>query len=247
MRLHSHSWGDPAGGPVVCVHGVTGHGERFRRLAEERLAERRVVAVDLRGHGRSGPEPPWNIETHVADLVETASALRIERADWVGFSFGGRLVAELALVHPGLVDRVVLLDPALQLPPADALEAAEDERADETWASADDWIEARLASGDLISAPRSYLEEEARQHLVPVAGGRLRQRYSRPAVIAAWGEMARPAPAVAEVPTRLVVGSESRVPNEPGRYADRLELYSGHSLLWDAFEETADAVAGFLA
>ena len=50
-----HEWGDPAAPAVVCVHGVTGHGERFKRLAEERWASRfRVVAPDLRGHGRSG-------------------------------------------------------------------------------------------------------------------------------------------------------------------------------------------------
>ena len=246
MRLHSHSWGDPAGRTVVCVHGVTGHGERFRRLAEERLAERRVVAVDLRGHGRSGWEPPWNIETHVSDLVETAAALGIERADWVGFSFGGRLVAELALEHPALVGRLVLLDPALHLPPAHALEAAEDLRAEETWASADEAIEARFAAGDLVSTPRAYLEEEMRQHLEDAPDGRLRQRYSRSAAIAAWGEMARPAPSVAPVPTRLVTGSESRVPNDPARFTDAIELRSGHQLLWDAFEETAAAVAGFL-
>ena len=37
MRLHVHSYGDPDAPPLVCLHGVTGHAERFRRLAEERL------------------------------------------------------------------------------------------------------------------------------------------------------------------------------------------------------------------
>ena len=60
MRLHLHEWGDPGAPVVLCLHGVTGHGLRFRRLAEERLATRyRVLAPDLRGHGRSGWEPPW--------------------------------------------------------------------------------------------------------------------------------------------------------------------------------------------
>jgi lipase len=244
--LHSHGWGD--GPPVACVHGVTGHGERFALLAE-RLPGRRVVAFDLRGHGRSGYEPPWNLETHVADLAESARALGIERAPWVGFSFGGRLIAELALTDPGLVESIVLLDPALRLPPDFAREAAEDERAEQTFASADEAIDARLATGTLISTPRTYLEDEMRQHLERTPEGRLRYRYSRPAAIAAWGEMARPAPDVAPVPTLLVLGTESYVPNDPARFgaaATVVQVRSGHSVLWDAFEETAEAVARHL-
>src|SRR5688572_19752174 len=112
--LHVHEWGSTAGDPIVCLHGVTGHSARYRRLAE-RLPDRRVVALDLRGHGRSTWLAPWGIETHVADLVETARSLGIESAVWIGHSFGGRLVAELATRHPERVERAVLLDPALHV------------------------------------------------------------------------------------------------------------------------------------
>src|SRR5918999_6352957 len=139
MRLHTYEWGRADPGAIVCVHGVTGHGERFRRLAEDRLARaHRIVAPDLRGHGRSGWEPPWDTETHVEDLVETVDALGVGVVAWLGFSFGGRVVAELAERHAGRVERLVLLDPALQLPAAQCLESAEDERADETYGSADE-------------------------------------------------------------------------------------------------------------
>lgn len=251
MRLHVHSYGDPEAPPLVCLHGVTGHGERFRRLAEERLADRHVLAIDLRGHGRSGYEPPWNLETHVEDLLETVG----ESVPWLGFSFGGRIAAELALTHPARVKRLILLDPALQLPPGVAYAAAEDERTVKSFASADEAIQARYDSGSVISTPREYLEEETRQHLVDTGDGRLAFRYSRSAAVAAWGEMARPAAAIADVPTLLLLGSESYVPNggQRERYQEALrddlrfvEVRSGHSVLWDAFEETADAIASFL-
>ena len=51
MQLHLHEWGDPDAPAVVCLHGVTGHGERYRRLAE-RWPGFRVIAPDLRGHGQ---------------------------------------------------------------------------------------------------------------------------------------------------------------------------------------------------
>ncbi|MGH3033109.1 MAG: alpha/beta fold hydrolase, partial [Gaiellaceae bacterium] len=66
MRLHVHEWGDASAAPLVCLHGVGGHGRRFRKLAEERLAAgHRVLAPDLRGHGRSGHDEPWTLEAHV--------------------------------------------------------------------------------------------------------------------------------------------------------------------------------------
>jgi lipase len=251
VRLHAHSYGNPSGPPIVCVHGVTGHGERFRRLAEERLTGFHVLAVDLRGHGRSGYEPPWNLETHVDDLLETAP----DRAIWVGFSLGGRLVAELARAHPERVERLVLLDPALQLPVTLAYESAEEECRDTSFASPDEAIQARYDSGSVISTPRELLEEEMRQHLVQGEDGRYRFRYSKPAVIAAWGEMTRTPVPVANVPTLMVLGTESYVPSNqhPERYRDALGdsfqvvgVDSGHSVLWDAFDETADCVCNYL-
>jgi lipase len=257
VRLYLHAWGDRTSPPVVCVHGVCGHGERFRKLAEERLAAtRRVLSADLRGHGHSGWGPPWNVEAHVADLIETADAAGVGRAAWVGFSFGGRLAAELAWRAPERVERLVLLDPALDLPAAQALEAAEEERLDETYGSADEAIEAQLAAGNLLSTPRELLEEDMRQHLVAASAGRLAFRYSKSAAVAAWGEMARPAPPVARVPTLLVLGERSYIPNagraeryraELGEEFELRTVDSNHSVLWDAFEETATAVAGFLA
>ncbi len=138
MQLSVTEWGDPAGEPVVCLHGVTGHGRRFRRLAEERLARYRVIGVDYRGHGRSGWEPPWSVEQHVADVVETADAIGVSGGTWVGHSFGGKLVAELAARNPDLVERAVLLDPAMHIEPEVAGQRADGARADVSFANADE-------------------------------------------------------------------------------------------------------------
>ena len=76
VQLNVRAWGDPASPPVVCIHGLAGFGGRFARIAAEYLPSKRVLAVDLRGHGHSGWEPPWDLGTHVADLLETADRAR---------------------------------------------------------------------------------------------------------------------------------------------------------------------------
>src|SRR6266508_1727343 len=122
MTLHVHDWGAPDAPPLLCLHGVTSWGGRFRRLAEERLDAFHVFAPDLRGHGVSEWEPPWNLGTHIGDLIETLDALHLDRVDVVGHSFGGRLALELAARWPERVHRLVLPDPAVWVPPPVALE-----------------------------------------------------------------------------------------------------------------------------
>ncbi len=246
--LHVREWGDRAGSPVVCLHGLSGHGGRFARLAE-RLSGCRVVAVDLRGHGASTWEPPWHAGRHVADLVETADALGVARAAWVGHSFGGKLIAELAAAHPDRVERAVLLDPAMQIEPAVAAERADLTLVDASFADADEAIDTRLTDGSLFTTPRETLVEEAAAHLAAGADGRLRWRFSRAAAITAWSEMSRPAPPFPSCPTLVVLGRRSWIPVDVPE-ASSIEVVTvpgGHSVLWDDFDATAEAVAAFLA
>ncbi|HET7574050.1 MAG TPA: alpha/beta fold hydrolase, partial [Solirubrobacterales bacterium] len=76
MLLHARDTGPGEAATVVCVHGLAQHGGIFEDLARALARDgHRVLSVDLRGHGASGYEPPWNVQTHVDDLLETASEL----------------------------------------------------------------------------------------------------------------------------------------------------------------------------
>jgi lipase len=257
VRLHEHVWGPEEAPQIVCAHGVTGHSLRFRRLGEKLAGRFRVRSLDLRGHGRSGWDEPWTLETHVDDLAETAGA----PADWIGHSFGGRLVVELTSRRPELVRRAVLLDPALWVPPDFAAARAEEQRAGQSFGSPEEAVEARAAGaglGWLAHTPRAALEEEIAEHLVESPDGRYRYRFSAEAVAAAWHEMATEPPTFdrVRVPTLLVLGGRSKLVSggelEAYRNAlgDLLEVVvvpGGHILLWDAYDETARAVGDFLA
>ena len=256
MELHLHEWGDSSAPPVVCLHGVNAHGRRFRRLAEERLAQRfRVLAPDLRGHGSSEWEPPWTIATHAHDLLETLDAAGVKRARWVGHSLGGRLILELAALAPERIERAALLDPAIQLLPHVGFDFAELERADRAFDSPDDAIAARLETG--VPTPREFLEEEMREHLVQHADGRFRFRYCQSAVVSMYGELCTPPPApeTLRVPTLLLHAGRFGLVREEqidtyravlGDLVEIVEVPGGHIVYWDAYEETAEALERFL-
>jgi len=258
MSLHVHSWGDPSAPPVICLHGIRGHGGGFQRLAERRLATRhRLVALDLLGHGRSDWDPPWRLDAHLDAVVATVDRLGIERAAWMGHSFGGRLVLELAARDPDRVERAILRDPAIWAPPPVALERAEFARADESYETIEDAVERRIVAGNLYRAPRDWLEEDLAAHLDTGADGRLRYRFCPSAVVAALSELATPPPALdsCRVPTLMIHGAESDVVPEVmvelvrdgyGGQIDIVAVPGGHNVLWDAFDETADAVEAFL-
>lgn len=256
MVLRTRHWGAAAGPSVVCVHGVAQHGGVFEGLGR-RLAARghSVTAVDLRGHGESGREPPWNAGTHVTDLVETVDSLGIERAAWIGHSFGGRLTAEVAAVVPERVRSLALLDPGLAVPPDRALKGAELERLDWSFATVDGAVNAVLSNEAVVASPRevvaAYVEDDVRKG----PDGRFRFRFCPSAVVVAWSEMTLPPPPIAKLPTLLV---HVQVPFFDGtaqgrRYTEGLgglltvaEVPNGHNVLWESPEETAGAVEGFL-
>jgi lipase len=256
MLLRLHEWGERDAPPVVCVHGVNAHGRRFRKLAEERLATRhRVLAPDLRGHGSSDWEPPWTIATHLHDLLETLDDAGVHAADWIGHSFGGRLVLELAALAPERVERVALLDPAIGLLPHVGFDFAERERQDRCYDDPEDAIEERLGAG--VRTPREFLEEENREHLVRHDDGKFRFRYCQAAVVSMYGELCTPAPApeTLRMPTLLVHAGQFGLVREDqlveyervlGERIDVVEVPGGHIVYWDAFDQTADAVEQFL-
>jgi lipase len=251
VRLNAHEWGDPGAPLVACLHGVTSHGDRFLHLAEGLAGRYHVRSLDLRGHGRSEWEPPWSLETHVADIIETVG----RRATWIGHSYGGRIVVELSARHPELVERAVLLDPALHVLPHVALDLAELERRDVSFASVDEAVQARYDSGRVLIAPRELLREDEEAHLEPGVDGRLRYRYCKSAVITGWSEMTTTPPEPARVPTLIVLGAESwlvlddQVDAYRAALGDLVEIVTvpgGHTVMWDALTETSAALDAFL-
>ena len=109
LRIRALLGGLPTGEPTVLVHGLGGAGVNWALLAPELARTRRVLIVDLPGHGGSSPLPAAPGLGPYADAV----AAVVEReglapADVVGHSFGGLVGLRLAVRRPELVRSLVL-------------------------------------------------------------------------------------------------------------------------------------------
>jgi lipase len=254
--LHTRSWGPSEDEAVVCIHGVAQHGGIFEELGRRLAAQgHSVIAVDLRGHGDSGREPPWNTDAHLEDLLETIDAQGVGRAVWVGHSFGGRLAAATAAAAPDRSRALALLDPGLEVAPSQVLRTAEVERLDWSFATVDGAVNALLSNEAMLAPPhdvvRAYVEADLRKG----PDGRYRFRFSPAAAVVALNEVALPAPPIAPMPTLLLAATVSltqagmnreRYREALGDLLTEVEVPNGHNVLWEAPEETIVAIEGLL-
>jgi pimeloyl-ACP methyl ester carboxylesterase len=116
VRLHVEVDGPPDGPPVVFLHGVSGSGETYGWLPPEIVGGRRIVRIDLRGHGRSGHETgTYTLHHYGEDVAEAMRAHAGRPAVVVGHSLGGVVAWWLAQNRPDLVVAAFLEDPPLYM------------------------------------------------------------------------------------------------------------------------------------
>ncbi|WP_395008888.1 alpha/beta fold hydrolase [Undibacterium sp.] len=100
--------------PVICIHGLTRNSADFNELAPLLAQQgRRVIAVDVRGRGRSqharkvAHYHPW---VYANDILSLAEQIGIRRAVFIGTSMGGLITMTLALRKSSLIAASVLND-----------------------------------------------------------------------------------------------------------------------------------------
>jgi pimeloyl-ACP methyl ester carboxylesterase len=106
--------------PVLLVHGWCCDHTYFAPQLEH-FSERahRVVAVDLRGHGRSDkPHQNYPMQVFADDLAWMCQRLELAKPVVVGHSMGGIVAFDLAARYPDLPSAVVMIDAAVVLPSA---------------------------------------------------------------------------------------------------------------------------------
>lgn len=86
------------GRPLVLLHGGYGSTETFAPVRQALAARRRLIAVDLRGHGRTGGlDRPLRYESMADDVAGLLCHLGLPRADVLGYSLGGGVALRTAM------------------------------------------------------------------------------------------------------------------------------------------------------
>jgi pimeloyl-ACP methyl ester carboxylesterase len=110
MRLFVADEG--TGRPIILLHGGLANHKSVRLYAQPLFARYRIIAPDLRGSGQSIYRGELTWDALADDVAEMAKELGVARAVVGGASFGAGVATRVALRHPGLVEALVVLQPA---------------------------------------------------------------------------------------------------------------------------------------
>jgi len=107
--LHLVHHGSGAQRPLIIAHGLLGSARNWGVISKRLSVDRPVISVDMRNHGAS----PWFDSNTYQDMADDLAAIIAPlggRADVLGHSMGGKSAMALALAHPRLVAKLVIVD-----------------------------------------------------------------------------------------------------------------------------------------
>lgn len=107
LRMYYEIYGD--GDPVVLLHGsfmtITNN---WTDMIAELSKSRKVIAVEMQGHGRTADiNREFSYENLAADIAALLDYLKIRQADLLGYSMGGGVALQAAILHPEKVRKVI--------------------------------------------------------------------------------------------------------------------------------------------
>src|SRR3984893_5077984 len=113
LRLYYEIHG--TGEPLILLHGgvvgITMFGPNLAALSQKR----KVIAVELQGHGHTADiDRPLSFETMADDMVALMKFLGIEQSDVMGYSLGGGVALQTAIRHPESVRKLVVVSAAFK-------------------------------------------------------------------------------------------------------------------------------------
>ena len=116
--IHYQVYGDLKSGktPLVVLHGAFMSADAMKPLIDPLAATRPVIAVDARGHGRSGGvDGPLSYDRMADDTAAVLDRLGVAKADVLGYSMGGSTAVALAVKHPEKIGKQVILSATSRL------------------------------------------------------------------------------------------------------------------------------------
>jgi pimeloyl-ACP methyl ester carboxylesterase len=240
--------GDPAGVPVVLLHGYSDSHPSYAPMLAHLPEHIRAYAVTARGHGDSDkPEHGYRLEDHVADVAAFLDAAGHEAAVITGHSFGSYTAQRFAIDHPERTVALVLLGAFRAVADAEELETAVaqlDDPVDPAFARAfqESTITRPLAPGQLDRAVAESCKVPARVWRAALEGMLAATPPTEAGLITA--------------PTRIIWGDRDQyIPLEEQLHLEaaipgaELVVYegTGHAVHWEEPARAAADIAAFVS
>lgn len=111
LKMYYEIYGE--GNPLVLIHGGGSTIQTtFGRVIPVLARHRKLIAVELQAHGRTGDRKnELTFEQDADDIAVLLKNIHISKADFFGFSNGGTTAIQLAIRHPGLVSKIIAASP----------------------------------------------------------------------------------------------------------------------------------------
>ncbi|MBC9795943.1 alpha/beta hydrolase [Sinomicrobium sp. FJxs] len=115
LEMYYEVYGE--GEPVILLHGAYMTIDlNWSQLIPVLSGNRKVIAVEMQGHGRTADiDRPFNYKDLASDIAGLLKHLDIDKADIIGYSFGGTVALKTAIDFPEMIDQMVIISTAYKL------------------------------------------------------------------------------------------------------------------------------------
>jgi pimeloyl-ACP methyl ester carboxylesterase len=121
-------WGSsPNGRGIVLVHGGAAHSRWWDHIGPLLTVDRRVIAIDLSGHGDSGRRESYSFDGWAREILAVAADAGLDAPTVIGHSMGGVVTLRLAALFGSRIEGAVVIDSPVRNP-APEQHAAQDRR-----------------------------------------------------------------------------------------------------------------------
>lgn len=108
MQLHFKQLGQ--GKPLVMLHGLFGSSDNWLGVASKLSKDFHLFLLDVRNHGISPHSDEISYPIMAADVAEFLDSQKLQRANVLGHSLGGKIAMQFALDFPSRVEKLVVVD-----------------------------------------------------------------------------------------------------------------------------------------
>jgi esterase len=99
-----------AGKPLFILHGLFGSSDNWQTLGKKFAENFEVYLIDQRNHGQSAHTNDWSYAFMSDDILQIIEENKLPKISVIGHSMGGKAAMQFAMMHPSLLEKLIVVD-----------------------------------------------------------------------------------------------------------------------------------------